>query len=582
MITSQQNKLRSVIAFISVITGFFMVMLDSTIVNITLPVMVQYFHTDMETISWVMNGYNLAFAVLLLTGSRLADQFGRKKIFLIGVISFTITSILCALSTSVEMLIFFRALQGLSGSLLVPVSLPLVVNLFPESKGGTVIGIWAGVAGIAAASGPALGGIISQFLSWQWVFFINGPIGVIAVIMVSILIKESYDPTASKKIDWLGIILLTISMFTVTLALIQSNDKGWGSPYILTLFITSLICGAAFITTEFKVQEPMLPMSLFGNFNFCISVLSIAMLGAALMCGVFLTSFFLTTVLGYSQLKAGLVITVYPAVSVLFSAISGISSDRLGCRWFAVTGAILVCFSLHFMGDLNVHSSMNDVIIRLILTGAAFGLAMPPLVTASMKASPRNKIGMASAVGNVTRTLGAILGVALLIMAVTHFSEQKIPVAQSEALQTISSSTVFTSEVKDTLAQSLTRSKFSNNSKLPSEKDIVKQFELRRDLAVKKAPSMMKPAVIKIYEKQIKEMSRVYGLIKEAFLTQIASSFSMTFKISSMVLFLLVISSIFIEPFGANRKRNLQLETPPAATPEDQDEKVENFAGHMF
>jgi EmrB/QacA subfamily drug resistance transporter len=582
MTETRQLKLRSVIAFISVITGFFMVMLDSTIVNITLPVMVHYFHTEMETISWVMNGYNLAFAVLLLTGSRLADQFGRKKIFLIGVISFTITSILCALSTSVEMLIFFRALQGLSGSLLVPVSLPLVVNLFPESKGGTVIGIWAGVAGIAAASGPALGGIISQFLSWQWVFFINGPIGVFAVIMVSMLIKESFDPTASKKIDWLGIVLLTISMFTVTLALIQSNDKGWGSPYILTLFITSLICGAAFITTETRVQAPMLPMSLFSNFNFSISVLSIAMLGAALMCGVFLTSFFLTTVLGYSQLKAGLVITVYPAVSVLFSAISGISSDRLGCRWFAVTGAILVCISLHFMGDLNTHSSMNDVIIRLILTGAAFGLAMPPLVTASMKASPKSKIGMASAVGNVTRTLGAILGVALLIMAVTHFSEQKIPVAQSDALKLISSSTVFTSEVKDTLTQNLTRSKFNNNSKLPSEKDIVKQFEMRRDLAVKKAPSMMKPAVTKIYEKQIKEMSRVYGLIKEVFLTQISSSFSMTFRISSFVLILLVVLSIFIEPFGANRKQNRQSGTSSASPPEDHEQKIDNFAGHMY
>jgi hypothetical protein len=306
------------------------------------------------------------------------------------------------------------------------------------------------------------------------------------------------------------------------------------------------------------------------------------MLGAALMCGVFLTSFFLTTVLGYGQLKAGLVITVYPAVSVLFSAISGISSDRLGCRWFAVAGAILVCISLHFMGDMNVHSTMMDIIIRLIITGAAFGLAMPPLVTASMKASPRNKIGMASAVGNVTRTLGAILGVALLIMAVRHFSEQKIPVAQKDAVKLISESTVFTSEVKDTLIQSLTRSKFNNDSKLPSEKDIICQFEKRRDLAVNKAPDMMKPAVNKIYEKQIKEMSRVYCLVKELFLSQISSSFSMTFRISSMVLILLVVSSLFIEPFGANRKRNLQLEPSSAAPPEDQEGKVESLAGHMF
>ncbi|HEX2959252.1 MAG TPA: MFS transporter [Chitinispirillaceae bacterium] len=582
MRTVQQNKFRTVIAFISVITGFFMVMLDSTIVNITLPVMVRHFRTDMETISWVMNAYNLAFAILLLTGSRLADQFGRKKVFLIGVISFTFASILCGLSTSVEMLIFFRVLQGLSGSLLVPVSLPLVINLFPESKGGTVIGIWAGIAGIAAASGPALGGIISEFFTWQWVFFINGPIGVVAVVMVSLLIKESFDPTASKKIDFLGILFLTIAMFTVTLALIQSNEKGWSSFYILSLFITSLISTIAFIATEIKVQEPMLPMNLFANFNFCIAVLSIAMLGAALMCGVFLTSFFLTTVLGYSQLKAGLVITAYPAVSVLFSAISGILSDRFGYRWFAVSGAVLVCISLHLMGGLNIHSSINDVIVRLLVTGAAFGLAMPPLVTASMSASPKDKIGMASAVGNVTRTLGAILGVALLIMGVTHYSEQNVPKAQSEAVNTIMSSPVFMKEVKDTLVQKLTGTKFSSKSKLPTEKDIVSQFEKRRDEAVSKAPNMMKSAVEKIYEKQIKEVSRVYNLIKEMFIIQVSNSFSMTFKISSVVLLLLVVSSLFIEPFGKNRKRNIPSGKSFNSVPDSQEDKVENsFAGQM-
>jgi EmrB/QacA subfamily drug resistance transporter len=548
---SEYSKLKTVLAFVSVITGFFMVMLDSTIVNITLPVMVHYFKTDMETISWVMNGYNLAFAVLLLTGSRLADQFGRKKVFLIGIMAFTITSILAALSTTVEVLILFRVLQGLSGALLVPVSLPLVINLFPESRSGTVIGIWAGIAGIAAASGPALGGIIGEFLSWQWIFYINGPIGVAGVLLVSVLIKESFDTTASRKIDWLGILFLTTAMLTVTLGLIQSNEKGWSSPYIVSLFATALVSFTAFIITENKVAEPMLPMVLFHNFHFCIANYSIAMLGAALMCGVFFTSFFLTQVLEYSQLKAGLVITVYPAASILFSAISGLLSDRFGCRWFAVSGSILISISLFLMGDLGINSSLNDIIFRLLLTGAAFGLSMPPLVTASMKASPKDKIGMASAVGNVSRTLGAILGVALLVAAVTHFAESKIRIAQCEASETIMSSTVFVKEVKDSLVYSLAGAQFSKDSKLPTERDIVSKFEHKRDDAIKKAPSMMKPAVKKVYEKQIVEMSRIYASIKKSFLHQVALSFSITFKISALILMLCIISSIFCEPFGS-------------------------------
>ena len=551
--TSEKIKIQNVIAFFSIIIGFFMVMLDSTIVNITLPVMIRFFKSDMETISWVVNGYNLAFAVLLLTGSRLADQFGRKKIFLIGIIFFTITSLLAALSPTVEALIFFRVLQGLSGALLVPVSMPLIIDLFPSSKSGLIIGVWGGVAGIAAASGPALGGIIGEYLNWQWIFFINIPIGIVAIVLIPMLVKESFDPTASRKIDWLGMILLTASMFSITLGLIQANDKGWGSLYIITLFTISILCFTAFYFTEKKTSDPMLPMTLFKNIYFCTTNISLMILGAALMCGVFFTAFFLTQVKKFSQLKAGLIITAYPLSTIFFSALSGSFADRLGYRFFAFPGSILICISVYCMSSLNADSTITDIIIRLVFCGTAIGLTFPPIITASIRATPPEKIGMSSAVGNVSRTLGAILGVALLVTAVTHFAQKKIVTAQLEASKIIMSSPVFVKEVKETLAGNLTKTKLSKDSPLPTEQEIRKQFELRQDDAVKKAPSMMKSAVKKVYEKQIVEMSRVYCLVKRTFLNQIASAFSLTYKLSALVLFIGVVSAFFCEPFGKKR-----------------------------
>jgi EmrB/QacA subfamily drug resistance transporter len=547
--TSEKIKLKNFIAFFSIIIGFFMVMLDSTIVNITLPVMIRFFKSDMETISWVVNGYNLAFAVLLLTGSRLADQFGRKKIFLIGIIFFTITSLLAALSPTVEALIFFRVLQGLSGALLVPVSMPLIIDLFPSSKSGLIIGVWGGVAGIAAASGPALGGIIGEYLNWQWIFFINVPIGIVAIVLIPMLVKESFDPTASRKIDWLGMILLTASMFSITLGLIQANDKGWGSLYIITLFTISILCFITFYFTEKKTSDPMLPMTLFKNVYFCTTNISLMILGAALMCGVFFTAFFLTQVKEFSQLKAGLIITAYPLSTIFFSALSGSFADRLGYRFFAFPGSILICISVYCMSGLNAESTITDIIIRLVFCGTAIGLTFPPIITASIRATPPEKIGMSSAVGNVSRTLGAILGVALLVTAVTHFAQKRIVTAQLDASKIIMSSPVFVKEVKETLAGNLTKTKLSKDSPLPTEQEIRRQFELRRDEAVKKAPSMMKGAVKKVYEKQIVEMSRVYCLVKRTFLNQIATAFSLTYKLSALVLFIGVVAAFFCEPF---------------------------------
>jgi len=550
------NTIRTWTAFLFIVIGFFMVLLDSTIVNITLPVITQYYKTDMETVSWVVNAYNLAFAVFLMSASRIADQFGRKKVFRIGITLFTFFSLMSGLSHSIEMLIFFRVLQGLSGALIVPVSMPLIIDLFPPSKSGMVIGLWGGVAGVAAASGPALGGIISEFLNWQWIFYINIPIGIVCIILTTVLVKESFDPTASKRIDWAGMLLLSFAMFCVTLGLIQANDKGWGSAYILTLFALSVVSFIAFYFTEKTVREPMLPILLFRNLNFSMTNISLVFLGMGLMSGVFFMSFFLTRVMEMSQLRAGLIITALPLAAMVFSAVSGYFSDKYGSRWFAVAGSILLSYSLYLMSSLTAHSSLKEIIIKLVISGAATGIALPPVVRASIRATPEDKLGIASAVGNVFRTLGAILGVALLVTAVTHFSEIRINEARRDAAKMIMSSSVFVKEVKDTLAGSIVNAKFTKDSNLPTEEDVVCKFEDRKQKALKSAPGMMKPMVEKMYDKQIKEISKIYPLIKDIFLSKIALAFSVTFKLAAAVLMLGVAVAFFSEPFSKRKKIN--------------------------
>lgn len=551
MIDNKEKSLKTVdfLAFFTIVIGFFMVMLDSTIVNVSLPVMIRYFKTDMSTISWVVNAYNLAFSVLLLTGSRIADQFGRKKVFMIGIFFFTLTSLLSGISTSVEMLIFYRVLQGLAGALIVPVSMPLIIEIFPVSKRGMVIGIWGAVAGLASASGPALGGIIGEYLNWQWIFYINIPIGASALLIIPFVVKESFDPTADRRIDWAGMITMSIAMFSVVLGLIQANDYGWGSPYILALFVIATLFFALFFFIEKRSNAPMFPVGLFKNFYFCTTNISLVILGIGSMCGVFFTAFYLTQVKEFSQVKAGIVITAYPMLLIVTSAITGLLSDKIGNRMFAFSGAILNCIAIYCMFGLNADSTLTDIIWRLAFCGCAIGFAFPSIVNASVKATPSDKIGMSSAVGNVSRTLGATLGVALLVTTVTHFAEKEVEIARVHASEMIMSDTVLTKDVKDTVVAKLTSAKFSKDSKLPTEEDILKIFEARRDLAVKKAPDIMKPAMKKVYEKQIAEMSIVYRAIKKTFMDHVANAFSVTYKWSGIVLLIGIVFSFFCEPF---------------------------------
>lgn len=416
----QMTGWRRTVAFIAIILGFFMALLDSTIVNVALPNMTQSFHSGMEHMSWVVNGYNLAFAVCLITASRLADQFGRKRLFIIGVAGFVIASALVGMSNSLPMLVTFRVIQGMAAAIVVPVTIPLAVELFPPQMRGMIMGIWGGISGLAAASGPTLGGILTDAMGWQAVFYVNLPIGLICLLLSARLLRESVDPSAGRGIDWLGMALLTGAMFSLTYALIQANDWGWSSPRLFVLLGVAVVLAVAFVVAESRLRNPMLPLRLFqiGTFNW--ACLTLLLIGAGVMAPSFLMSYFLTGLLGKSVLQAGLIISAMPLASMVVSASVGALSNRFGSRLFVGTGMGVQAVSVWLLGDLTAASPLPGIVWRLALFGVGMGLAMAPVMGSVIRNVPQEKIGIASGVTNMTRALGSVMGVALLVMVLNQ------------------------------------------------------------------------------------------------------------------------------------------------------------------
>jgi EmrB/QacA subfamily drug resistance transporter len=540
---------RNLAAFSTVMLAFMMAILDTSIVNITLPCIAEYFKSDIKTVSWVINAFNLAFAVPLITASRLADQFGRKKIFMIGLFLFTLTSFLSGISPSESWLIFFRVLQGLAASMLVPVTLPIVLPLFPEEKSGTVVGVWAAVAGLAAASGPALGGIIADKLAWQWIFYINIPVGFIALVLTAVLIEESFDSTATHYIDWSGMLSLTAGTFALVYALIKANDLGWSSYTILALFFFAALGFVLFVLAERRSKEPMLPLHLLRSLPFSASNLTLFMLGLGMMNGIFTLAFFLTLVMGMSQLKAGIIITALPLASTVFSGIAGLLSDKLGSRWFAAAGMAVMSLSVYLYCGLTPTSTNFEIIWRLMVAGAGIGMALAPLVGATVRSVPSDKVGLASGVGNMTRTIGTVFGVAIIVTIFTHMVEKQFVWAKQEAVKLVSTDTVLRDQIKQPILDGLNRAKFSKSQKMATLEETLAQVEVKEREILSSLQPFMKKKMAAVFEKQKAEIKNLYPKLQGTFKNRICDAFAATFKINSLILLLGIVFALFCEPW---------------------------------
>jgi EmrB/QacA subfamily drug resistance transporter len=399
----------SVISF-----SLFMILLDVTIVNIALPHIMNAFKIGLSSIEWVFNVYVLVFASLLLIMGKLGDLFGRRLMFLIGLSVFTLASLGCFLASTYNILLILRGIQAIGASAMMPATLSILNVEFSKSQRGLALGIWGAVAGAANALGPIIGGSLIDAASWRYIFLINVPIGVVAVICAWLIIKESNDSTASHHIDFAGVALVSVALFSLTYALVEGQKLGWVSVTILSLFSLSFISFLVFIIVELKVKLPLAQLRLFKNRvfaagNFLGLVLSFGLIGV-----IYLLVLFLQIVLGFSALKAGLTILPLPIGIMIVAPFAGRMTDKIGGRWILFAGTLIAAVGVYLMSDLTAITDWPNLVLPLLLSGIGMGMVMAPVTTVVMQNTPVEQSGMGAGILSTTRQIGSVLGLSVL------------------------------------------------------------------------------------------------------------------------------------------------------------------------
>ena len=395
--------------------GVFMLLLDGTIVNIAIPDIMVAFKTGFSQVEWVMNAYLLVFAVLLITTGRLGDLYGRKLMFAVGLCLFTLSSLACGLAPATGWLIAFRALQGLGGAFMMPNTLSIIANVFAAHERGKALGFWGGVSGFSLALGPSLGGLLVEAGSWRWIFFINVPIGVILLALTLRYVPESTDPTSVKQVDLLGVTVLTAALFALTFALIEGQKYGWTSGLILGLFVGAVLGFALFAWIERRQIQPLIDLSLFRNRTFTVTNFVALLLFFGMMGVFFLLPVFLEAILGYSAIKAGLVMTPLAAIVIVASPLSGALSDRVGPRWLMFFGMLIAGLGFFLTRRVMVtHGSWESLVVPFVVSGFGIGMVTPPSTSAVMGSVVAERAGQASGVLSSVRQIGSVLGIAVL------------------------------------------------------------------------------------------------------------------------------------------------------------------------
>jgi EmrB/QacA subfamily drug resistance transporter len=403
--------------------GWFMALMDVSIVNITIPELEHDFETSLTTVSWVANAYNIAFAVLLITAGRLADQFGRKKFFIAGLTLFTIASALCATSWEIGWLIGFRALQGVGAGLMAPLGFAITALVFPPAMRGRGLALIAVIALAASGLGPVLGGVLVEVASWEWIFIINVPLGIVGVLLALRWWPETYDLTAGRRVDWLGTVLLTAAVGLFIYGLIEANVRGWGDASVLFFLQISIVLAIGFVLWQRYASVAMIPRALQRNGQFLSANMAMFLLGAGALGALFLLSITLVNLWGYSQLEAALALTPIGACGMIMWPVVGKGADHLAPYRLAMPALLSMALGMLWFSFLpSTYEGQLDYLVVLpgiILFGLGVGTAFPAINVGGMGAAIGPELGVASGVINTSRQIGAAFGIAVLIAVFT-------------------------------------------------------------------------------------------------------------------------------------------------------------------
>jgi EmrB/QacA subfamily drug resistance transporter len=398
----------------AVSVGLFMIMLDNTVVNVALPSMRTSLHMSLSELEWVVAGYALTFAAFMLIGGKLADFVGRRLVFMIGLAVFTGASLACGLAPNGGFLIGARIVQGLGGALMNPATLSIIAATFAPRERGRAIGIWAGVSAMALAIGPLVGGLLTEHVNWNWIFFINVPVGLIGLLAIPLFIDESRDTTADQRLDLPGLVTSALGLFSLTYAFIEANSNGWGSARIIGAFGVAAASLVAFVLLERHQRAPMLDLSLFRNRTFGGANAAMLFVGLAMFGTFFYVSLYMQNVLKYSPVEAGASFLPMTILIILIAPRAGALTDRVGSRWLVGIGMTLLAAMLFYYTTLGANESFWALLPGLLLGGIGMGMTMTPVTAAAMSAVSVDKAGVGSAVLNSARQVGGSLGIAVM------------------------------------------------------------------------------------------------------------------------------------------------------------------------